>query len=93
MKQEDIKKLEAKSKSLEKEFSGSIKNTQPITDDDKKWLRLAIREEPTIVVTLRLKRWQVERAKQLAKKTGIRGYQTLIRQLLTDALLPTSKAI
>ena len=88
MKREKMKKLEEESNKLEEEFSGTLKHTKPLNDDDKKWLQRALLDtEPKIPVTIRLKRWQIERAKQLAKEKKLRGYQTLISQILTDALL------
>ncbi len=88
MKHDNIKNLEAKSKKLEKEFSGSIEHTKPLTDGDKKWLLPILNDTtPKIPVTIRLKCWQIERAKDIAKEKGLRGYQTLISQILTEALL------
>jgi predicted DNA binding CopG/RHH family protein len=41
-----------------------------------------------VKVTIRLRKWQIERAKELAREKGLRGYQTLLDQILTEALLP-----
>ncbi len=74
---------------LDKEFSGSIENTEPLTPAERKWYEENIRDRsPKVKVTIRLRKWQIARAKQLAKKRGLRGYQTLLDQIITDALLP-----
>lgn len=84
----NLKKLKAESEKLEEEFSGSIEETKPLTDADKEWLKKALLDTgPKVPVTIRLKKWQIERAKQLAKERHLRGYQTLISEILTESLL------
>ena len=87
-KKRTLKKYKAESELLDKEFSGAIENTEPLTRENKKWLHEIIESEsPKIPVTIRLAAWQIERAKQIAKEKHVRGYQTLIRQILSKALL------
>lgn len=88
MKKAEKNKYEKMSRDLEVEFSGSIENTKPLTASDRKWMKAALADTgPKIPVTIRLRKWQIERAKELAKKKNLRGYQTLIDQILTEALI------
>ena len=89
MKKSQLKKLEAHSKELDKEFSGSIESTKPLSTRDREWLKDILKksDERKIPVTIRLNQWQVEQAKKLAAKMHLRGYQTLIRQILSEALI------
>lgn len=87
-KKRTIKDYKAESKFLDKEFSGTIENTEPLTEEDKEWLHeIIVNDSPKIPVTIRLPKWQVEKAKQIAKEKHIRGYQTLMRRILSKALL------
>lgn len=84
-----IAEWEDRSAELDREFSGSIENTQPLTPAERKWYEDVVRDRgPKVKVTIRLRKWQIARARQLAKKRGLRGYQTLLDQIITDALLP-----
>ncbi|MBM4041010.1 MAG: hypothetical protein FJ290_21125 [Planctomycetes bacterium] len=84
-----IDELEKLSAELDKEMVGVPENTRPLTSAERRWYRKAIAQtEPKVKVTIRLRRWQIERARQLAKQKGLRGYQTLVDQILTKALLP-----
>ena len=81
--------LEKFSAELDKEMVDVMENTRPLTSAERRWYRKAIAQtEPKVKVTIRLRRWQVERARQIAKQKGLRGYQTLVDQILTKALLP-----
>ncbi|MCK4423200.1 MAG: hypothetical protein KAV18_03935 [Candidatus Omnitrophica bacterium] len=87
-KKRTLKEYQAESNLLNKEFSGAVEKTKSLTGKDKKWLHEIIESEsPKIPVTIRLASWQIERAKQIAKEKHVRGYQTLIRQILSKALL------
>ena len=89
MKRREAKKWEEKSKYFDKEFSGSIENTEPLRKEDREWLKDVLKnsDEPKIPITIRLSKWQIVQAKKLAAKKHIRGYQTFIRQLLSEALV------
>ncbi len=92
MKQKNnYKKYEDFSNSLECEFSGDINNTKVLTSVDKKILHDIIESDtPKIPITIRFAGWQIKRAKQIAKQKKIKGYQTLIRQIVSKALLNES---
>ena len=84
-----ISEWEELSRELDKEGAGDPENTQPLSDDERRWYRTAVADTgPKVRVTIRLRKWQIERAKELARQQGIRGYQTLIDQILTKELLP-----
>jgi predicted DNA binding CopG/RHH family protein len=84
-----IKEWEALSAELDKEMSGAPEKTSPLSAEERGWYRAALADTgPKVKVTIRLRRWQIERAKQLAKERGLRGYQTLLDQILTQQLLP-----
>lgn len=89
MKKTRLKRLEKHSKELDREFSGAIENTKPLSAKDRDWLKDILKksDDPKIPVTIRLSQWQVDQAKELATKMHLRGYQTLIRQLLSEALI------
>ncbi|HUT33423.1 MAG TPA: hypothetical protein VNE39_08100 [Planctomycetota bacterium] len=77
------------SKELDREAAGAPENTQPLTGDERRWYRMAVADTgPKVRVTIRLRKWQIERAKELARQQGIRGYQSLIDRILTKELLP-----
>ena len=77
------------SRELDKEGAGAPENTRPLSDDERRWYRMAVADTgPKVRVTIRLRKWQIERAKELARRQGMRGYQTLIDQILTKELLP-----
>ena len=74
---------------LDKEMAGAPENTQPLSEEERRWYRMAVADTgPKVRVTIRLRTWQIERAKELARQQGIRGYQTLIDRILTKELLP-----
>lgn len=74
---------------LNKEMAGAPENTEPLTAAERLWYRSALADTgPKIKVTIRLRRWQILRAKQLAREKGLRGYQTLLDEILTRELLP-----
>ncbi len=84
-----IEEWEKLSAELDKEMAGAPENTRPLTSAERIWYRKAIAQrEPKVKVTIRLQRWQIERAREVAKQKGLRGYQTLVDQILTKALLP-----
>ncbi|OGH55614.1 MAG: hypothetical protein A3G34_00900 [Candidatus Lindowbacteria bacterium RIFCSPLOWO2_12_FULL_62_27] len=88
MKAKRLKELEKLSAHFDKEFSGDIENTEPLTKGEREWFKKVIQDtSPKVPVTIRLRRWQIERAKQMAKKKKLRGYQTLIDRILTEALI------
>ncbi len=84
-----IDELEKLSAELDREMVGVPENTRSLTSAERRWYRKAMAQtEPKVKVTVRLRRWQIERARQVAKQKGPRGYQTLVDQILTKALLP-----
>lgn len=84
-----LSQWEKVSKELDEEMAGAPENTAPLSADERRWYQRAARDTgPKVKVTIRLRKWQIERAKQLAKKKGLRGYQTLLDQIITEALLP-----
>ena len=84
-----IAEWEALSAEFDKEFSTSIENTEPLTPAERRWYEENIRDrEPKVKVSIRLHKWQIARAKQIARQRGLRGYQTLLDQIITEALLP-----
>ncbi len=84
-----IEEWERLSAEMDAEMSGAPENARPLTSAERRWYRKAIAQtEPKVKVTIRLRRWQIERARQMAKQKGLRGYQTLVDQILTNALLP-----
>jgi len=84
----NYKKYEDISNSLECEFAGDLNNTESLTSLDRKILHEIIDEDtPKIPITIRFAEWQIKRAKQIAKKRKIKGYQTLIRQIVSKALI------
>lgn len=84
----NFKKYEKISENLENEFSGDINNTEILTTKDKKVLHEIISHDtPKIPITISLDEWQIKRAKQIAKSKHIKGYQTLIRQIINKALI------
>ena len=79
---------EGLSAELDEELAGASGNTQPLSEEELRWYRLAATDAgPKVKVTIRLRRWQIERAKELAKQKGMRGYQTLLDQVITRGLL------
>jgi len=64
-----------------------MENTEPVTEDDRDWLAGIINAgEPKVQVTIRLEKWQIARARELAEKTG-KGYQTILRRMLVGDLV------
>ena len=84
-----IKEWEQLSAELDKEMAGAPENTERLSPQERRWYRAALADTgPKIKVTIRLRKWQIERAKELARKRGLRGYQTLLDQILTHELAP-----
>lgn len=84
-----IREWEKLSAELDRSMAGAPENTEPLSPEEIRWFRHALADRsPKVKVTIRLHKWQVQRAKQLAKQKGLRGYQTLVDQILTKALLP-----
>jgi len=84
-----IEEWEEASRDLDEEMAGAPENTRPLTEEERRWYRRAAMDTgPKVKVTMRLRKWQIERAKELAKKRGLRGYQTLLDEIITEALLP-----
>ena len=84
-----IAEWEALSAELDEEMSTAPENTEPLSAEEMSWYRRAVMDTgPKVKVTMRLRQWQIERAKQLAKEKGLRGYQTLLDQIISEALLP-----
>jgi predicted DNA binding CopG/RHH family protein len=84
-----IEEWEELSAEMDKEMAGAPENARALTSAERRWYRKAIAQtEPKVKVTIRLRPWQIERARQIAKQKGLRGYQTLVDQILTKALLP-----
>lgn len=82
------KEWEELSAELDKEMSGAQPNTQPLSADELRWYRLAALEKgPKVKVTIRLRKWQIERAKEIAGKKKLRGYQTVLDEIITRGLL------
>ena len=84
-----ISEWERLSAELDKEMAGAPEHTQPPSEEELRWYRKAVLDTSAKVkVTIRLRKWQIERAKELAKQRGLRGYQTLLDQIITKGLLP-----
>jgi predicted DNA binding CopG/RHH family protein len=84
-----IAEWEALSAELDKEMSTAPENTEPLSAEERRWYRRAVMDTgPKVKVTMRLRKWQIERAKELARKRGLRGYQTLLDEIISEALLP-----
>ncbi len=84
-----IAEWEAASRELDEEMAGAPEDTRPLTAEERRWYRRAAMDTgPKVKVTMRLRQWQIERAKELAREKGLRGYQTLLDEIITDALLP-----
>ena len=82
------KEWEALSAELDDELAGATENTDPLSDEELRWYRRAAGDtSPKVKVTIRLREWQIERARELAKEKGMRGYQTLLDQIITQGLL------
>lgn len=64
-----------------------MEKTEPLSESERRWYRAAVADTgPKARVTIRLRKWQIERAKELARQQGLRGCQTLIDQILTKEL-------
>ena len=86
-----IREWEELSAELDHELSGTRENTEPLPEDEMRWYRAAAMETgPKVKVTIRLRKWQIERAKEIAQKKGLRGYQTVLDEVITEGLLPKS---
>jgi predicted DNA binding CopG/RHH family protein len=48
----------------------------------------ALETGPKVKVSIRLRGWQIERAKETASERGLRGYQTVLDDIITKGLLP-----
>ena len=84
-----LNEWERLSKGLDDEMAGAPENTRSLSPEELRWYRTAVMDTgPKVKVTIRLRKWQIERAKELAREKGLRGYQTLLDQILTEALLP-----
>jgi len=84
-----ISEWERLSRELDKEMAGAPEKTRPLSEAELRWYRMAALDtSPKVKVTIRLRQWQIERAKELAKQRGLRGYQTLLDHIITKALLP-----
>ena len=84
-----IAEWEKLSADLDSEMTGAPESTKPLSAEERGWYRAAIADtSPKVKVTIRLRKWQIQRARQLAKQKGLRGYQTLLDQILTKELLP-----
>ncbi|MBM4037782.1 MAG: hypothetical protein FJ290_04645 [Planctomycetes bacterium] len=84
-----IKEWERLSAELDKEMVGIPEGAEPLSPQERRWYRAALADTgPKVRVTIRLRKWQIERARQLAKERGLRGYQTLLDQILTHELTP-----
>ena len=87
-KKNKYKEFENLSKHFDGEFSGAVENTDPLTAEEMDWYKQVILERaPKVQISIRLDRWIVNRAKALAKKKGLKGYQTLINRILAKELL------
>jgi len=74
---------------LDDEFSGAPERTEPLSEGEMRWYRAAAMETgPKVKVTIRLRKWQIERAKEIAEQKGLRGYQTVLDEVITQGLLP-----
>jgi len=84
-----VEQWEEASRELDEEMAGAPENTRALTEEERRWYRRAALDTgPKVKVTIRLRKWQIERARQLAKERGLRGYQTLLDEIITDGLLP-----
>ena len=76
---------------LEGELVGDAQHTLPMSAAEAQWYRRAAQETgPKVKVTIRLRQWQIERAKEIALERGARGYQTVLDEIITDGLLSRS---
>ena len=83
-----ISDWEKLSSELDEEMSGAPENTDALSEEEMKWFRIAALEAgPKVKITIRLRQWQIERAKELAKRRGI-GYQTVLDEVISKGLLP-----
>jgi len=81
----------ALSDELDQEQAGAPQNTQPMTAEEARWYRRAALEKgPKVKVTIRLRQWQIDRAKEIARQRGDRGYQTVLDEVITEGLLGRS---
>jgi hypothetical protein len=84
-----ILEWEKLSAELDKSMAGAPENTEPLSPEEVRWFRRVLADKaPKVKVTIRLHKWQIDRAKRLAKERGMRGYQTLLDQIITHALMP-----
>jgi predicted DNA binding CopG/RHH family protein len=74
---------------LDEEMSGAPESTERLSKEEMRWYRVAVMDkEPKVKVTIRLRRWQIERARAIAEERGMRGYQTVLDEVITRGLLP-----
>jgi len=84
-----IREWEKLSAEFDKSMAGAPENTEPLSAEESRWFRRVLADKrPKVRVTIRLHQWQIDRAKRLAKERGMRGYQTLLDQIITHALMP-----
>ncbi len=84
-----IREWEKLSAELDKSMAGAREDTEPLSPEEARWFRrVLVDRTPKVKVTSRLHKWQVDRAKRLAKERGLRGYQTLLDQIITQGLMP-----
>lgn len=73
---------------LESELAGDVEHTRSLSAAEARWYHRAAGETgPKVKVTIRLRQWQIDRARQLAQDRGARGYQTVLNEIITAGLL------
>ena len=87
------KEMEKLSDKFDKEFSGSIENTEPITEEERERFetlqRALIEESPKVPVTIRLEKWQIERMVfETFQNFAIFMYEFLIMRKLNKKTQP-----
>lgn len=82
------KQLLAMSAALDRDLSGDVDKTKPLSIAERKWFIAAVEEiGPKRQTTIRLRKWQIDFARDFARRNHLRGYQTAIEKILTRAML------